>query len=113
MIVQNVNLIGKDKNEVDVIVISSDEDEEEEEENCKIRRKPSNNHPNRTLTSILTARSKAASSQVAKKSKDTIVEDIDAADLNNELAAVEYIEDMYNFYKLTEVVVLLYTLLHC
>lgn len=29
--------------------------------------------------------------------------DIDAADANNELAAVEYVEDMYKFYKLVEV----------
>ena len=29
--------------------------------------------------------------------------DIDAADAENELAAVEYIEDIYKFYKLVEV----------
>jgi hypothetical protein len=28
---------------------------------------------------------------------------IDAADVNNELAVVEYVDDMYEFYKLTEV----------
>ncbi|KAF4352169.1 hypothetical protein F8388_004473 [Cannabis sativa] len=43
-----------------------------------------------TLTSVLTARSKAQ------------IVDIDAADVDNELAAVEYIEDMYKFYKLVE-----------
>ncbi|KAL3621910.1 hypothetical protein CASFOL_034106 [Castilleja foliolosa] len=37
---------------------------------------------------------------VTKKPKDPIV-DIDAADVDDELAAVEYIEDIYNFYKLT------------
>lgn len=55
---------------------------------------------NKTLTSILSARSKAACG-VTKKPKDLIV-DIDAKDVDNELAAVEYIEDMYNYYKLTE-----------
>lgn len=39
---------------------------------------------------------------VTKKPKEQIV-DIDAADANNELAAVEYIDDMYKFYKLLEV----------
>lgn len=38
----------------------------------------------------------------AKKPKDQIV-DIDAGDANNELAAVEYVEDMYKFYKRVEV----------
>ncbi len=35
---------------------------------------------------------------------------IDAADVNNELAVVEYIDDMYEFYKLAEV---LFTLNLC
>ncbi|KAL6516387.1 hypothetical protein OROGR_019692 [Orobanche gracilis] len=56
--------------------------------------------PNKTLTSILTARSKAACGAL-EKPKDLII-DIDAADMDNELAAVEYVEDIYNFYKLTE-----------
>lgn len=41
---------------------------------------------------------------LAKKPKD-LIEDIDAPDVNNELAAVEYIEDIYHYYKLTEVCV--------
>ncbi|KAF7803980.1 G2/mitotic-specific cyclin S13-7 [Senna tora] len=53
-----------------------------------------------TLTSVLTARSKAACG-VTNKPKEQIV-DIDAADASNELAAVEYIEDIYKFYKLHE-----------
>ncbi|XP_047943571.1 G2/mitotic-specific cyclin S13-7-like [Salvia hispanica] len=44
-----------------------------------------------TLTSALTARSKAA----------TIV-DIDAQDLGNDLAVVEYVEEIYKFYKSVE-----------
>ncbi|KAL0419449.1 UNVERIFIED_CONTAM: G2/mitotic-specific cyclin-2 [Sesamum radiatum] len=111
---ENVNeLVGKDgavkaamphkkeslkpKNEA-VIVISPDE-----EESCKSGRKlreGSSKKPNKTLTSVLTARSKAACG-VTKKPKDLIV-DIDAADVDNELSAIEYVEDIYNFYKLTE-----------
>ncbi|CAL0310292.1 unnamed protein product [Lupinus luteus] len=53
-----------------------------------------------TLTSVLTARSKAACG-LTEKPKDQII-DIDAGDSRNELAAVEYIEDMYKFYKLAE-----------
>ncbi|MCD9637857.1 Cyclin-B1-1 [Datura stramonium] len=54
----------------------------------------------KTLTSILTARSKAACG-LSNKPKVQIV-DIDAADIDNHLAAVEYVEDIYKFYKLTE-----------
>lgn len=43
-----------------------------------------------------------AANGVTKKPKNLIV-DIDAEDAENELAAVEYVEDMYNYYKLTEV----------
>ncbi|KAL0285299.1 UNVERIFIED_CONTAM: G2/mitotic-specific cyclin S13-6 [Sesamum calycinum] len=87
----------KPKNEA-VVVISPDE-----EESCKSGRKlreGSSKKPNKTLTSVLTARSKAACG-VTKKPKDLIV-DIDAADVDNELSAIEYVEDIYNFYKLTE-----------
>ena len=38
---------------------------------------------------------------MTKKLKNLI--DIDAVDADNELAAVEYVEDMYKFYKQTEV----------
>ncbi|KAM3336769.1 hypothetical protein P3S68_032469 [Capsicum galapagoense] len=38
---------------------------------------------------------------LSKKSKEQIV-DIDAADLNYELAVLEYVEDIYSFYKLAE-----------
>lgn len=39
---------------------------------------------------------------IANKPKEQIV-DIDAADVDNELAAVEYVEDLYQFYKEAEV----------
>ncbi|PIA59988.1 hypothetical protein AQUCO_00400697v1 [Aquilegia coerulea] len=53
-----------------------------------------------TTTSILTARSKIACG-TTNKPKD-LVRDIDAADGNNQLAAVEYVEDLYKYYKLVE-----------
>ncbi|KAL6527865.1 hypothetical protein OROMI_029676 [Orobanche minor] len=82
----------------EAIVISSDE--EESYKSLAKLRKPSSNKPNKTLTTILTARSKAACG-LTKKPKDPTV-DIDAADVDDELSAVEYVEDMYNFFKLTE-----------
>lgn len=54
----------------------------------------------KTLTSVLTARSKAACG-LSNKPRIQIV-DIDAVDVGNHLAAVEYVEDIYKFYKLTE-----------
>ena len=39
---------------------------------------------------------------IANKLKEQII-DIDAADVNNDLAGVEYVEDIYKFYKLVEV----------
>ncbi|GER31723.1 cyclin [Striga asiatica] len=76
-------------NKQELIVISSDE--EESYESVGIAKKTSKK-PNKTLTGILTARGRR---------KFPIV-DIDAGDVDDELAAVEYVEDMYRFYKLTE-----------
>ncbi|KVH91526.1 Cyclin A/B/D/E [Cynara cardunculus var. scolymus] len=56
--------------------------------------------PSKTLTSVLTARSKAACG-ITTKPKDPVV-NIDESDINNELAEVEYVEDIYTFYKLSE-----------
>ncbi|OMO81651.1 hypothetical protein CCACVL1_12326 [Corchorus capsularis] len=55
----------------------------------------------KTLTSILTARSKASCGVVANELKDQIF-NIDEADVDNELAVVEYVDDLYKFYKSTE-----------
>ncbi|KAM1748222.1 hypothetical protein ACFX12_009237 [Malus domestica] len=55
-----------------------------------------------TYTSVLTARSKAACGVTDKPKSHNNIVDIDANDAGNELAAVEYIEDMYKFYKLVE-----------
>ncbi|KAJ7972086.1 Cyclin [Quillaja saponaria] len=88
----------------EVIEISPDtEVEEAKQEKPVIKKKDGeakSKKKSNTLTSVLTARSKAACG-VAKKPKEQII-DIDAADIGNELAAVEYIEDIYKFYKLVE-----------
>lgn len=55
----------------------------------------------RSLSSTLSARSKAACG-LTNKPLDSSVANIDEADANNELAVVEYIDDMYKFYKLAE-----------
>ena len=39
---------------------------------------------------------------LTNKPKDSI-EDIDGADVGNELAVTEYVDDIYKFYKLSEV----------
>lgn len=53
-----------------------------------------------TLTSFLTARSKEACG-LTKKPQELIL-NIDEGSLDDELAVVEYVEDLYNFYKLAE-----------
>ncbi|XVF69453.1 hypothetical protein PTKIN_Ptkin11bG0083200 [Pterospermum kingtungense] len=81
-----------------VIVISSDE---KTENNRHVRRREGSSRKDvKTLTSILSARSKAASG-LTNKPKDSI-ENIDGADVGNELAVTEYVDDIYKFYKLTE-----------
>ncbi|KQK10215.1 cyclin-B1-1 [Brachypodium distachyon] len=51
-----------------------------------------------TLTSVLTARSKVAAGIIDKP----LEVDIDKLDGDNQLAVVDYIEDIYNFYKVAE-----------
>ncbi|XP_028789702.1 G2/mitotic-specific cyclin S13-7 [Neltuma alba] len=85
----------------EVIDISSEEEVEKEKSPNKKKEGDANSKKkSRTLTSVLTARSKAACG-LTKKPKEQIV-DIDAADTENELAAVEYIDEIYKFYKLVE-----------
>ena len=43
-----------------------------------------------------------AACDITNKPREQII-DIDASDSDNELAAVEYIDDIYKFYKLVEV----------
>ncbi|CAH2054043.1 unnamed protein product [Thlaspi arvense] len=74
---------------IEVISISPDTNEvakaKEEKKNDASKKKV-------TYTSVLNARSKAASKTL----------DIDSVDKDNDLAAVEYVEDMYTFYKEVE-----------
>ncbi|CAH2060711.1 unnamed protein product [Thlaspi arvense] len=77
------------QSKAEVIIISPDENE-----------KPCKPHFSRrgskTFTATLRARSNAAN-----RLKDAVI-DIDAADSNNELAAVEYVDDIFKFYKAVE-----------
>ncbi|KAM3324300.1 G2/mitotic-specific cyclin S13-7-like [Capsicum chacoense] len=84
-----------------VIVISPDKEVKTIEESPMMSSRRKTKKTGKTLTSILTARSKAACG-LANKPKNEVVDDIDAVDADNHLAAVEYVEDVYNFYKLTE-----------
>ncbi|OIT06066.1 g2mitotic-specific cyclin s13-6 [Nicotiana attenuata] len=82
-----------------VTVKRPDEDVKTTEEEIPLNRRKVKDS-GKTLTSVLTARSKAACG-LPTKLKIEIV-DIDAADVDNHLAAVEYVDDIYKFYKLTE-----------
>ncbi|KAK1393594.1 Cyclin N-terminal domain-containing protein [Heracleum sosnowskyi] len=98
----------------DLTVISPDTEEEVKKVDKQLNKKKavegSLKKKGQTFTSTLTARSKAACG-LTKKPKAQIV-DIDAADANNELAAVEYVEDMYKFYKLVENETRVYDYIH-
>ncbi|KAK3019674.1 hypothetical protein RJ639_003218 [Escallonia herrerae] len=89
----------------EVIEISPDTEEKvkKEDKNAVNRKKGdqgSSRKKSQTLTSTLTARSKAACGLTEKPSVQ--IKDIDAEDAKNELAVVEYVEDIYKFYKLAE-----------
>ncbi|XP_042480051.1 G2/mitotic-specific cyclin S13-7-like [Macadamia integrifolia] len=86
-----------------VIEISPDTDEEIKKKkpvNQKKLREGSSGKKVKTLTATLTARSKVACG-LANKLKE-LVADIDAADVNDQLSVVEYVEDIYQFYKIME-----------
>ncbi|KAL1347962.1 hypothetical protein HN51_023964 [Arachis hypogaea] len=94
----------KPPTEHEVIVISSDDESEEEKKKKpqaakgrKIREGVTRKNA-KAFSSVLSARSKAAGLAYMPKK----VVNIDATDMDNELAAVEYIDDIYKFYKLTE-----------
>nr|XP_009393101.1 PREDICTED: G2/mitotic-specific cyclin S13-7-like [Musa acuminata subsp. malaccensis] len=53
-----------------------------------------------TLTSVLTARSKVACEVVHKP--NNLAHDIDELDADDELAVVDYVEDIYSFYRFAE-----------
>ncbi|KAG7568089.1 Retrotransposon gag domain [Arabidopsis thaliana x Arabidopsis arenosa] len=77
----------------EVIVISSDVNEK----SCKPHfSRRTHIRGTKTFTATLRARSKAASGP-----KEGVI-DIDVADADNELAAVEYVDDIFRFYKVVE-----------
>ncbi|KAK4278834.1 hypothetical protein QN277_016623 [Acacia crassicarpa] len=93
----------------EVIIISSDEEDSEQVKETKKKKEPakglnSKQHSTKknvkTLSAILSARSRAACGRTYKP-KDH-VHDVDAADVDNELAAVEYIDELYKYYKFAE-----------
>ncbi|CAH8356741.1 unnamed protein product [Eruca vesicaria subsp. sativa] len=82
-------VVVKPTKPVEVIVISPDTNEVSKARDDK---KHDASKKKVTYTSVLNARSKAASKTL----------DIDSVDKDNDLAAVEYVEDMYSFYKEVE-----------
>ncbi|KAI7991141.1 hypothetical protein LOK49_LG12G02432 [Camellia lanceoleosa] len=89
-----------------VTEISPEDEEVKKEEKPVIKKKAgqegSSRKKSQTLTSVLTARSKAACGLTDKPIPKEQIVDIDAADIDNELAVVEYVEDIYKFYKQVE-----------
>lgn len=95
-IVKKQKAAVKPKNEV-VIEISPDTDEVTKQRMSSRRRSGKKVH---TMSALLSARSKVASGITDKLQKP--IHDIDALDAGDQLAVVEYIEDIYTYYKLSE-----------
>ncbi|PUZ38534.1 hypothetical protein GQ55_9G205000 [Panicum hallii var. hallii] len=83
-----------------VMEISSDSDQSKPQSESSASSVRSRKKVINTLTSVLSARSKAACG-ITDKPRE-VIEDIDKLDANNQLAVVEYIEDIYTFYKTAE-----------
>ncbi|GAB2277115.1 hypothetical protein Dimus_011822 [Dionaea muscipula] len=86
-----------------VIVVSPDEEEEEERSDKSKKQKvfsESNSCRKHDGSVVLNARK--VDRGITTEPKDNHIVDIDAGDANNELAVVEYVDDIYKFYKLTE-----------
>ncbi|XP_061372357.1 G2/mitotic-specific cyclin S13-7-like [Gastrolobium bilobum] len=85
----------------EVIEISSEKKVQKDKSVTKKKEgDPNSKKKSQAFTSVLTARSKAACGLTNKPKVE--IEDIDASDADNELAAVEYVEDIYTFYKEVE-----------
>ncbi|KAL5226954.1 hypothetical protein ABZP36_015219 [Zizania latifolia] len=81
-----------------IVIISSDS---EKEKKNPLQRAASRRAPIQTLTSILTKCSRASDGVITTPKKAPAY-NIDACDAHNELAVVDYVEDIYKFYKSTE-----------
>ncbi|RZC50639.1 hypothetical protein C5167_019067 [Papaver somniferum] len=93
----NVKVVVKSKQEI----LPCPDAEEIKKEKSKSHYKSSKKKKVLTMSSVLDARSKAAHGGSTDKPKESII-DIDGADAENHLAAVEYVDELYKFYKLTE-----------
>ncbi|MCO5573124.1 hypothetical protein L7F22_026889 [Adiantum nelumboides] len=71
-------------------------------ENGRAKRAAIAGRKGRTLTATLTAQSEAACGVFKAKVVENPVTNIDADDVGNQLAVVDYIEDIYSFYRRTE-----------
>ncbi|KAF8751309.1 hypothetical protein HU200_012189 [Digitaria exilis] len=80
-----------------VIEISSDSEQSMTQSESSVSSVRSRKKDINTLSSVLSARSKAACGITDKLRQ--VIEDIDKLDVNNELAVVDYVEDIYTFYK--------------
>jgi len=76
------------------------------DENRKLPQGVAHNLPRKkvvnTLTSVLSHRSKEACGLNLRPKEVEVVEDIDKLDGDNELAVVDYIDDIYSYYKTAE-----------
>uniref|UniRef100_A0A0D9YV87 Cyclin-like domain-containing protein n=1 Tax=Oryza glumipatula TaxID=40148 RepID=A0A0D9YV87_9ORYZ len=81
----------------EVIVFSSDS---EKQKKSPAQRAASRRAPIQTLTSILTKCSRASGGVISPKKE--LIYDIDSSDAHNELAVIDYVEDIYRFYRSTE-----------
>ncbi|URE18897.1 Cyclin, C-terminal domain [Musa troglodytarum] len=101
---KKVAVKGKEKKpeEEKVVVISPDKNQEVPKQAADTSRSRTKSTRKKvtTLTSVLTARSKVACGLTDKPKE--LVDDIDAADTEDELAVVDYVEDIYKFYKSAE-----------
>ncbi|TVU22710.1 hypothetical protein EJB05_32427 [Eragrostis curvula] len=93
-----IKLKESNKLKREVIVTSSDS---EKEKKASGGQRVSRRAPIQTLTSILTKCSRASDGVISSPNKMQLY-DIDAPDAFNELAVVEYVDDIYSFYKRTE-----------
>ncbi|WOL17119.1 G2/mitotic-specific cyclin S13-7-like isoform X1 [Canna indica] len=100
------NVPVKNTEEKITVPVPAQEEVKQTSESSVSCRKPPRNKETSTLTFILTSRSKDACGLTDKPVE--LVSVIDKADTENQLAVVDYVEDIYKFYKSAEISVRLY-----
>ncbi|KAL6850434.1 hypothetical protein ACP4OV_021061 [Aristida adscensionis] len=93
-----IKLKESKKEKPEVIVTSSDSKEKKLSRGQRLSQRA----PVTTLTSILLSKCSTATDGVISSPKKMQAYDIDAPDAHNELAVVEYVADIYTFYKSNE-----------